>query len=81
MCIMYTMYMNKKTYTLQYIVWREDNQYVSQCLNTGIASCGTTKKEAIQNLTEALNLYFEDNTQEPVSIIKPEIMTVTYQNA
>ena len=45
---------------LKNIVWKEGKYYVSWNLNTGISSFGDTKKEAIQSLQEALELYFED---------------------
>ncbi len=45
---------------VQSVVWNEGNQYVSQCLNIDVASFGKTKKEALKNLDEALELYFED---------------------
>ena len=44
---------------LKNVVWREGKYYVSQCLNTDVSSFGKTKKEAIDNLNEALELYFE----------------------
>lgn len=40
-------------------VWREGNWYVSQCLGLDIASQGETEEEALANLKEALELYFE----------------------
>jgi predicted RNase H-like HicB family nuclease len=40
-------------------VWREENWYVSQCLEVDIASQGETEEEALANLKEALNLHFE----------------------
>ncbi|MBL7112380.1 MAG: type II toxin-antitoxin system HicB family antitoxin [Bacteroidota bacterium] len=46
---------------LKYIVYKEDKYYVSQCLNVDISSFGKTIQEAIDNLNEALELYFEDN--------------------
>ena len=45
----------------KYIVYKEGNQYVSQCLNVEVASCGDNIDEAVSNLNEALELYFEDN--------------------
>jgi predicted RNase H-like HicB family nuclease len=45
---------------INYVVWREDDQYVSHCLNVEVASCGSTREEAIENLKEAVALYFED---------------------
>ncbi|MBE0648332.1 MAG: type II toxin-antitoxin system HicB family antitoxin [Bacteroidales bacterium] len=45
---------------LKYIVYKEGKCYVSQCLNVDISSFGNTIQEAIDNLVEALELYFED---------------------
>ena len=46
--------------TLKYIVQKEGKYYVSQCLNVDVSSFGDTVQEAIENLNEALVLYFED---------------------
>ncbi|MGI8599410.1 MAG: type II toxin-antitoxin system HicB family antitoxin [Chitinophagaceae bacterium] len=52
---------------LKNIVWQEENHYVAQCLNVEVSSFGSTKEEAISNLTEALELYFEDaTTDQPI---------------
>lgn len=40
-------------------VWREGNWYVSQCLEVDVASQGESEEEALANLKEALELYFE----------------------
>lgn len=45
---------------LQNVIWKEGKYYVAQCLNVDISSFGKTKMEAIKNLKEALDLYFED---------------------
>lgn len=41
-------------------VWKEDNWYVSQCLAVDVASQGESEEEALSNLKEALELYFEE---------------------
>ena len=46
--------------TLKYIVQKEGKYYVSHCLNVDVSSFGNTVQEAIDNLNEALMLYFED---------------------
>jgi predicted RNase H-like HicB family nuclease len=52
---------------IDYIVWQEDSQFVSQCLNVDVASCGDTVDEAIANLKEAMELYLEgENIEIPV---------------
>ncbi len=35
---------------LKVSIWKEDNNYVSQCLNIDIFSFGETKTEALKNL-------------------------------
>lgn len=42
------------------LVWKEEDLYVAKCLEVEVASQGKTKKEALKNLQEALELYFED---------------------
>jgi predicted RNase H-like HicB family nuclease len=46
--------------TLKYVIYREGKYYVSQCLNVEVSSFGNTFQEALDNLNEALELYFED---------------------
>jgi len=45
---------------LNNILWKEGKNYVSWNLDTGVSSFGSTKKEALASLKEALELYFED---------------------
>jgi len=42
------------------IVWKEGTFFVAQCLTVDVSSFGATSEEALQNLDEALTLYFED---------------------
>jgi len=57
-------------FNLQSVVWKEGKYYVAQCLNVDISSFGRNKKEALKNLDEALELYFED--VKPGKFIKIE---------
>lgn len=62
--------------TLQNIVWREGKYYVAQCLNVDVSSFGETRKAALANLQEALELYFEDrSTDQVIKIEAPEIVS------
>ena len=45
---------------LYYVVWKEDKYFVSQCLNVDVASFGDTREQAIENLNEAVVLFFEE---------------------
>lgn len=53
---------------LAYVIWPEGGQYVSQCLNVEVASCGDTPAEARDNLREALDLYFEGTEAEFIEL-------------
>jgi predicted RNase H-like HicB family nuclease len=44
---------------MDYVVWKEDKYYVSQCINIDVSSFGETIDEAIKNLKEAVEVYFE----------------------
>jgi len=47
-----------------FAVWREDKYFVALCLNVEVSSFGKDKVEAIKNLKEAVELYFEDENIE-----------------
>lgn len=67
---------------LEHVVWKEGQYFVAQCLNIDISSFGETKQEALNNLNEALALYFEDNNQEDVTQIEqPELIHSTFAYA
>ncbi|OGM92636.1 hypothetical protein A2333_00310 [Candidatus Wolfebacteria bacterium RIFOXYB2_FULL_49_7] len=67
---------------LKIAIWKEGKYYVAQCLNVDISSFGKTKKEALENLDEALALYFEDAKAEKVSKIeKPELVNISLKYA
>jgi len=72
----------KNSIQLQNVIWKEGKFYVAQCLNVEVSSFGKTKKEALDNLKEALDLYFED--QKPTKLIKienPSIVKHQFQYA
>ncbi|HKS29616.1 MAG TPA: type II toxin-antitoxin system HicB family antitoxin [Pyrinomonadaceae bacterium] len=43
-------------------VWQEGDWYVAQCREIDVASQGESEEEALSNLREALELYFEPPT-------------------
>ena len=45
---------------LKSVVWKEGDYYISQCLDVDMSSFGKSRKEALDMLQEALELYFED---------------------
>jgi len=46
--------------TFSSIVWSEEDLYVAWCPDLDIASQGKNVEEALENLKEAIELYFED---------------------
>jgi predicted RNase H-like HicB family nuclease len=68
--------------SLENIVWKEGEFYVAQCLNVEVNSFGKTKEEALSNLQEALELYFEDTPlSEAIQIENPEIISTELDHA
>jgi predicted RNase H-like HicB family nuclease len=71
-----------KTLNLQSVVYKESKYWVAQCLNVDVSSFGESESEALDNLKEALELYFEDIDQPEISEVnKPEVKKLTLQSA
>lgn len=63
---------------LNNIVWQEGEHFVMQCLNVDVSSFGSSREEALLNLTEALELYFEDASVDSIQRIEnPELITTS----
>ncbi len=71
-----------KTLNLQTVVYQEDKYWVAQCLNVDVSSFGKSEDEALDNLREALELYFEDIDQPEISEVgRPEVKGLKLQRA
>jgi len=67
---------------LKAAVWKEGSHYVSQCLNIDVASFGDSKKEALDNLYEAVKLYLEDNNKPKfVKVERPDVASFSLKYA
>ncbi|HEY4510673.1 MAG TPA: type II toxin-antitoxin system HicB family antitoxin [Candidatus Paceibacterota bacterium] len=68
---------------LKSIVWKEGKYYVAQCLNVDVSSFGKSRTEAIKNLDEALELYFEDvkPSRYLPKVENPKIVGLSYSGA
>jgi len=53
-------------YNLTISVHKEDKWYIAKCLENSVASHGQSIDEALANLKEALELYYDDNDELPV---------------
>lgn len=58
----------------QAAVIQENGGYVAQCLEVDVASQGATPEDALTNLKEALELYFEDGPRQ--AIVPAQVRTV-----
>jgi len=73
---------NMRKINLKNVVWKEGKCYVSWNLNTGISSFGDTKKEALDSLQEALELYFEDVPLSKINKVEqPDLVPLVFQHA
>ena len=58
------------------VIQQEENWYVATDVKSGVASQGKTINESLENLKEALSLYYEDNKPEketPVFVTTLEV--------
>ena len=79
--LLYASFM-KRVNQFTYVIWKEGKYFVAQCLNVDISSFGKSRKEALENLEEAVALYFEDMTSKKFIAVKsPSIVTRPFQYA
>ncbi|MBR0039627.1 MAG: type II toxin-antitoxin system HicB family antitoxin [Lachnospiraceae bacterium] len=50
------------SYKTNVLITKEDDWYVASSVETNVVSQGHTIEEALENLKEALELYYEDNS-------------------
>ena len=68
-----------KKQSLHIITWKEDQLFVAKFLELELASQGTTQKEALKNLEEALELYLEDEDTNKLKLpFIEEVKTQTF---
>ncbi|HTK03602.1 MAG TPA: type II toxin-antitoxin system HicB family antitoxin [Alphaproteobacteria bacterium] len=67
--------MSKKD--LKAIVWKEGNWYVAKAFGIEVASQGLTRKEAIENLQEAVDLLLEDEEVRISQFLIPDNPQIT----
>ena len=59
-----------KTQTFTASISREDRWFIAQCLEVDIASQGENEEEALINLREAVQLYFEPPQPSVKSVLR-----------
>lgn len=58
----------KTTQGFHALVWQEDDLFVAKTVEIELASQGKTKKEALKNLEEAIDLYFQDEPKPLINV-------------
>lgn len=60
----------KETFTA--VVWKEGHWFIAQCREFEVASQGETKEEALDNLSEAIEVHLSP----PIATILPEVVSI-----
>jgi predicted RNase H-like HicB family nuclease len=63
------------------IIKKEEEWFVATCLENNIASQGKTIDEAIENLKEAIALYYQDEAEEMIIPKNDQIYVTTLEIA
>ncbi len=67
---------------VQTVVFHKGEDYVAQCLDVDVSSFGDSEDDALANLREALELYFEDAPVDAVAKVEgPEVRRLTLERA
>jgi len=71
-----------KKLDLHSVVYKEGKYFIAQCLDVDVSSFGESETEALANLREALELYFEDQDIGDIKLSQnPKLHTLHLQNA
>ena len=64
-------------YKFTVIIQKEENWYVARCAENNVASQGKTLEETVENLKEAVELYYDDNyVEKPIQLLPVFISTM-----
>jgi predicted RNase H-like HicB family nuclease len=55
--------------SIAYCTYRQAEFIVAQCLNVDVSSFGATRDEAVANLKEAVELYFDGESDEAYTAV------------
>lgn len=62
------------------VVWKEDKWFVAKALEVEVASQGKNETDALNNLKEAVELYFEDQSEVELNPVKqPKLQDLSIQ--
>lgn len=70
----------RKTVRFFVTVTKDDQFYVAKCMENSVASQGFTIEEALNNLKEALELYYDDEVTPEIPVNKNTFITTVEIN-
>ncbi len=59
-------------FKIKYEVFPEGELFIARCLDIEVSSDGATEEEALDNLNQAVELYFERNVELLSTLLKRE---------
>jgi len=66
---------------MSYVLYREEEFIVAQCLEVDVSSFGADHKEAVANLKEAVELYFEGESGDAYTPVSEVVVGQEMVNA
>lgn len=66
---------------ITYCVYREGEFFVAQCLNVDVSSFGSSREESVANLKEAVELYFEGESEGGYQNVSEAVVGQEFVNA
>jgi hypothetical protein len=67
--------------SLSYVSYQQEDRCLARCLNINVASDGDTERQAVDNLREALALYFEDADNDLPDVEHPLVGHLTLKTS
>jgi len=65
---------------LQIVIWKEGDMYVAESPLLGVVSQGDTVRSALENVKEAIELYFEDPDVQKQMLSNQRFLEIPYIN-
>ena len=63
------------------IIKKEEDWFVATCIENSIASQGKTVEESIENLKEAISLYYEDESGKKIMLPEERVYITSLEMA
>ena len=58
------------------MIYKDESQYVAECLDFPVISQGKTLDETVNNISEALELHLEDESMEDLGFVEKPVVNI-----